>query len=65
MHIANWGKYAAVAQNKMLLSKKPAGLKLTGLAAKESKEKDGFIFANIPQIKEMVLPKIEELRGRR
>jgi hypothetical protein len=62
LNIANWGKYAAVAQNKALLAKKPAGLKLTGLSAKESKEKDAFIFANIPELRTMALPHIEEAR---
>lgn len=60
---AQWGKYAAVAMNKKVLDKKPAGLKLSGLAAKEAKEKDAFIFANIPALAEMVLPELQKARG--
>jgi hypothetical protein len=62
MNAANWGKYAAVAKNAELLKAKPSGLKLSGLAAKEAKEKDGFVFANIPALAQIALPKIEAAR---
>jgi hypothetical protein len=62
MNAANWGKYAAVAKNAELLKTKPTGLKLSGLAAKEAKEKDGFIFANIPALAQIALPHIAEAR---
>ena len=61
-HVANWGKYAAIVQNKALLSKKPGGLKLAGLAAKEAREKDAFIFANIPALSVMAMPHLKEAR---
>ena len=62
VHVANWGKYAAVAPSKAMLAKKPAGLKLSGLAAKEAKERDAFVFANIPVLKDMALPHLTNLR---
>lgn len=64
VHVANWGKYAAVAPSKALLARKPArGLKLSGLAAKQSKERDAFLFVNIPVIKDMVLPQLTAARA--
>jgi hypothetical protein len=62
LHAANWGKYAAVAKNGELLKTKPTGLKLSGLAAKEAKEKDGFVFANIPALAQIALPHLAEAR---
>jgi hypothetical protein len=62
MNAANWGKYAAVAKNAELLKTKPTGLKLSGLAAKEAKEKDGFVFANIPALAQIALPHLAEAR---
>src|SRR4051812_44950327 len=62
LHAANWGKYAVISENQSLLSNKPAGLKLSGLADKEAKEKDAFIFANIPALAEIALPHIQEAR---
>lgn len=63
VHVANWGKYAAISNNKAAIGKKPAaGLKLSGLAAKQAKERDAFVFVNIPVIKEMVLPQLQGAR---
>ena len=62
LNAANWGKYAALAQNKALLSQQGSGLKLSPLAAREAKEKDAFIFANIPMLAEVALPEIEKAR---
>jgi len=64
IHAVNWGKYAAVSENQALLAQKPAGLKLSGLADKEAKEKDAFIFANIPALAEIALPHIQEARDK-
>lgn len=61
-YAAEWGKYAAVAMNRKVLDKKPTGLKLSGLAAKEAKEKDAFIFANIPALGELALPELAKAR---
>lgn len=63
VHVANWGKYAALSNEKALISKKPAGLKLSGLAARQSKERDAFLFVNIPVIKDMVLPQLTAARA--
>lgn len=62
VHVANWGKYAAVASNKTLLAKKPAGLKLSGLAARQAKERDAILLANIPVIRDMVMPHLTAAR---
>lgn len=62
MRAANWGKYAAIAKNADILKTKPTGLKLSGLAAKEAKEKDGFVFANIPALGQVALPHLAEAR---
>jgi hypothetical protein len=61
-HVANWGKYAAIVQNKELLAKKPTGLKLSGLAAREAKEKDAFVFANIPALSQLAMPELKKAR---
>lgn len=63
MHAVQWGKYAAVSEHASALAKKPAGLKLAGLAAKEAKEKDAFMFINIPALSEMALPEIAKARA--
>lgn len=63
LHSANWGKYAVVAQNKDLLSQKPAGLKLSPIASEEAKEKDAFIYANIPALAELALPELKKARA--
>jgi hypothetical protein len=63
VNVANWGKYAAVGPNKALLGKKPAGLKLSGLAAKQAKERDAFLFVNMPVVKDMVLPMLTGARA--
>ena len=63
VHVANWGKYAALAPNKALLGQKPAGLKLSGMVAKQATERDAFVFANIPVIREMAAPHLTAARA--
>jgi hypothetical protein len=63
LHAANWGKYAVVAQNKALLAQRPTGLKLSPLAAREAKEKDAFLFLNIPTLAPKALEQIEQARA--
>jgi hypothetical protein len=60
--VAQRGKYAAISGNKAALGKKPTGLKLSGLAAKEAEERDAFLFVNMPVIKDMVLPQLQGAR---
>lgn len=62
VHAAKWGKYAALAPTKAALGKKPTGLKLSGLAAKQAKERDAFLFANMPVIRDMALPHLKDAR---
>src|SRR4051794_274002 len=62
VYLANWGSYAAVAQAKELLGKKPTGLKLQGAAAREADAKDAVVIANIPVLKAMALPELKNNR---
>jgi len=62
-YVANWGNYAAITPTQTLLSKKPGGLKLSGLAAKEMQEKDAVIYANIPALKQKLLPALQKARA--
>jgi hypothetical protein len=62
MYIANWGAYAAISPTKEYLSKKPDGLKPTGLAAKQLTERDATIFVNMPAVKSVLLPKLQQTR---
>src|SRR5437867_3825344 len=62
-YAAGWGGYAAISPSKALLQNKPqGGLKVTGLAARELKEKDIVVYANLPAIKASLLPKLQQFR---
>ena len=58
---AKWGNYAAITPTQAILSKKPGGLKLTGLAVKEM-QKDAVIYANIPAMRAKLLPELRKAR---
>jgi hypothetical protein len=60
--VVNWGNYAVISPLKDLLSKKPDGLKATGLAAKELAEKDAVVYVNWPSLKKLALPKLQDGR---
>src|SRR5437868_3784314 len=63
-YVANWGNYAAMSPTQALVSKKPGGgLKLSGLAAKEMQQKDAVVYANIPAMREKLLPELRKLRA--
>ena len=62
-YAANWGNYAALTPRQDILGKKPGGLKLTGLAAKEMQEKDAVIYANIPAMRAKLLPQLQKARA--
>jgi hypothetical protein len=62
-YAADWGKYAAVTQNKELIAQKPAqGLTVQGLAAKELDSKDMTVFFNVAPARAKLLPKLKEER---
>lgn len=63
-YAAQWGNYAALSPAQALVSKKPAagGLKLTGLAAREMQQKDAVFYANIPALKDRLLPELRKAR---
>lgn len=56
-----WGAYAALSPTQAVLSKKPGGLKLSGLTAKEM-QKDAIVYANIPALSAKLLPELRKLR---
>ncbi|HZN67548.1 MAG TPA: hypothetical protein VFB66_19825 [Tepidisphaeraceae bacterium] len=57
-----WGNFAALAGTKELLAKKGTGLKVTGLAAKELAEKDVVFYANVPSMRQRLLPELKKQR---
>ena len=62
-YAAQWGGYAAISPNQALVSKKPAaGIKLTGLAAKEMQDKDAVVYFNIPAMRSKLVPEIRKAR---
>jgi hypothetical protein len=62
--IAHWGDYAALARGtcKDLLTHKPQGIKLEGLAANELKSKDAILYFNMDPIRTEELPKLKTNR---
>ncbi len=63
-YAANWGKYAAVSNQRDLVAKKPAnlGLKASGLTAKELETKDITVYLNVGPARAKLLPKLKEAR---
>ena len=58
---AKWGNYAAITPTQAILSKKPGGLKLSALGAKEF-QKDAAVYVNIPAMRDKVLPELRKAR---
>jgi hypothetical protein len=49
MYAVSRGKYAALSNDKALLAKRAAGgVRLGGIAEREAKEKDAFVYFNLP-----------------
>jgi hypothetical protein len=63
VYVAHWGTYAAVARDKQMLIKKPEGLKLAGVAAKEVNRSDISMYANFTRIGPVLQPKLAEGRA--
>jgi hypothetical protein len=61
---ADWGKFAALSNNKDVLAKKPTGLKATGVSAKELDSKDLIGYANLKEIRKFVLPEFQKNKGK-
>jgi hypothetical protein len=61
-YTVNWGAFAAVSPDRDVLTKKPDGLKVAGLAARELTDKDLAVYANIPAIRGKVLPLLQNNR---
>jgi len=61
-YTANWGKYAVLSPQKALVSQKPAaaGLKASGMAAKELDDKDIVAYVNMKGAREKILPEMEK-----
>ena len=62
LYLAHWGNYAAITPTNQLLAKKPAGLKLQGVAAKESDAKDALLYVNMAAVKAHALPALQQNR---
>jgi hypothetical protein len=60
--LAQWGDYAAMSPIQALVSKKPEGLALAGLAATEFDSKDAVLFANMPALRDKAIPVIQQNR---
>jgi len=63
LYIAHWGNYAAITPTNQLVTKKPAGLKLQGVAAKESDAKDALLYVNMAAVKAHALPALQQNRA--
>ncbi len=62
VYVAHWGKFAAMSTNKDLLAKKPAGLKLKGVVAREAATRDAIVYANVAVLRAKALPALKKLR---
>lgn len=60
-YAAKWGDYAALTPAKDVLSIKPTGLKVSGVAGKEL-SKDIVFFANLPKLKTLLQPALKDGR---
>jgi len=64
-YVANWGKYAAIADKKEHLAKKPDGFKTAGATAKEISTKDVAFVVNMkvlgPKLSEQIKAHQDEL----
>ncbi len=61
-YVTQWGDYAAVSDTQSLLTQKPAGIAVSGVAAKQLETKDITVYANMPAIRDLALPKLQESR---
>ena len=62
--LTQWGNYAAIGSTKDVISKKPGGLTVSGLSAKELDSKDIVAFVNMKTARTKILPKISEGRAK-
>jgi hypothetical protein len=62
VYVANWGSYAALADNKAYLADKPQGLKVGGATGKELETKDITVYANMKAVRDRALPKLQQNR---
>ncbi len=64
-YTANWGKYAVISPKKEMVSQKPAsaGLKASGMAAKELDEKDIVAYVNMKGARDKILPQMEKAKA--
>jgi hypothetical protein len=46
VYIAHWGNFAAIGLNKDALAKKPDGIKLEGVIARQAETKDAILYVN-------------------
>jgi hypothetical protein len=58
--VENWGGYAALSDKKDNVTGKHEGIKLSGLSAKQMSERDLCIYVNMPVVKSLLLPKLDD-----
>jgi hypothetical protein len=58
--VENWGGYAALSDKKDNVTVKHEGIKVTGLSAKQLDERDVAIYVNMPVVKTLLLPKLDD-----
>lgn len=60
--VASWGKFAVIAPSKAVLAKKPAGLKLQGVAARQMTAGCAGVYVNMPAIRTVAVPMLQQAR---
>ncbi len=58
--VENWGDYAALSPKKEGVTGKHEGIKPTGVAVHQLETQDVCVYANIPALKALALPKLDE-----
>ena len=59
---SNWGKYAAISPWRELVTKKGTGIKVEGAVGKQLGERDVTLFANMEQIRPMIMPGFQQFK---
>lgn len=62
IYAASWGGYAAISPTKEMLSKKPAGIEVAGIARKELDGNDIAVYADVKLISAKALPHVQAVR---
>lgn len=61
-YVANWGQYAVLSPGKEMMAKKPGGLALPAVAARELGAKDIAVYANMPEVAKLAGDAMGDMR---